>query len=337
MFGNSDKNHLPPVDESHTALQSQSNTPSLKRSQSSSTDSRSLPEMSSPVVAAPPPLDPKKAKKETVRMAREMAREAEMQRRAQMKKAQQEQSRAVMHNRNQIIMESQTKQELEWKWQSHANLVNPQDTSRFAGSPQKLRSAGGPIRDRHPHENNMLPYERLAKARKREFDDDHSMSSSDVRSSAVISVMSFATNSSDPGHSLSHRHRPFSSLRDSSTSSPLGHLDDCSVSATSDPSVSHHHFPQASMDSSSLSDLGSPPPIHTLSLSPAGSWRTLQGGDSADGSLQQPKPSRLMIPSPSNELPYGGHVSGHTPSPGLSAPKSAINPIFKVVSPFSAL
>ena len=268
-----------------------------------------------------------------------MAREAEMQRRAQRKKAQQEQSRAVMQNRNQIIMESQTKQELEWKWQSHAHLVNPQDTSRLAGSRHKLRSGGGPIRDHHPHESSLLglgPYERLAKARKREFDDDHSMSSSDVRNSTVISVISFATNNSDPGHSLQHRPRPFSSLRESSTSSPLVHLDDFSVSCASDPSVGHHHL-QASMDSSSLSDLGSPPPIHTLSLSPAVSWRTLQGGDSADGSVQQPKPSRLVIPSPSNDLPYGGHVSGHTPSPGLSAPKSAINPIFKVVSLFSSL
>lgn len=332
MFGNSDKNHLPPVDESH-AIQSQSNTPSLKRSQSSSTESRSLPEMSSSVAAAPPPLDPKMVKKEAARMARE----AEMQRRAQRKKAQQEQSRAVMQNRNQIIMESQTKQELEWKWQSHAHLVNAQDTSRLAGS-HKLRSGAGPIRDHHPHESSLIglgPYERLAKARKREFDDDHSTSSSDVRNSAMISVISFATNNSDPGHSSQHRQRPFSSLRESSTSSPLGHLDDFSVSCASDPSVSHHLH--ASMDSSSLSDLGSPPPIHTLSLSPAGSWRTLQGGDSADGSVQQPKPSRLMIPSPSNDLPYGGHVSGHTPSPGLSAPKSAINPIFKVVSSFSPL
>jgi hypothetical protein len=332
MFGSSsDKNHLPPVDEA--SLQSQSTTPSLKRSQSSSTDSRSLPEISSPVAAAPPSRDPKKVKKE----ARRMAHEAEMQRRNQKMKAQQEQSRAVMERRNQIIMESQTTQELEWKWQSHAHtdLLNPQDRSRMAASQTKLRSGGGPIRH---HENGLPglgPYERLAKARRREFDDDHTMSSSDVRSSAVVSVMSFATNNSDPSHSLSHRHRPYSSLRDSSTSSPLGHLDDFSVSCSSDPSVSLH-VQQASMDSSSLSDLGSPPPIHTLSLSPAGSWRTLHGSDSADGGVHQPKPSHLAIPSPSDDLPYGGRVSGHATSPGLSAPKSAINPMFKVVSSFSA-
>ena len=335
MFGGGDKNHLPPVDESHTTLQSQSNTPSLKRTQSSSTDSHSLPEVPSPIAAAPPPLDPKKVKKEAARMARE----AEMQRRAQRKKAQQEQSRAVMQNRNQIIMEAQTKQELEWKWQSHAHLVNSQDTSRLAGSEHnKLRNGGGPIRDRPAHGDSLLglaPYERVAKARKREFDDDHSMSSSDVRSSAVMSVMSFATNNSDPGHFLRSQPSPFSSMRESTTSSPLGHLDDFSISCASDPSVSHH-VTQASMDSSALSDLCSPPPIHTLSLSPAGSWRTLQGGSSADEGVQQPRPSRLTIPSPSNELPYGGHVNGHSPSPGC-APKSAINPIFKVVSSFSAL
>jgi meiosis induction protein kinase IME2/SME1 len=279
----------------------------------------------------PPPMDPKKVKKEAARMARE----AEIQRRAQRKKAQQEQSRAVMQNRTQIIMEAQTTGELEWKWQSHARLVtSQQDTSRLAGSEHnKPRNGGGPIRDRPPHESALLglgPYERVAKVRKREFDDDHSMSSSDVRNSAVMSVMSFATNSSDPVHSLRPRHSPFSSIRESATSSPLGHLDDFSVSGASDSSVSHH-FPQASMDSCSLSDLGSPPPIHTLSLSPAGSWRTLQGGDSADGSVHQPKPSRLTIPSPSDGL-YGGHVSAQSPSPGLTAPKSAINPIFKVVS-----
>ncbi len=269
-----------------------------------------------------------------------MAREAEMQRRAQMKKAQQEQSRAVMQNRSQIIMEAHTKQELEWKWQSHAHLVNSQDASRLAGSEHnRLRNGGGPVRDHSTHGDGAIglgPYERMAKARKREFDDDHSMSSSDVRGSAVMSVMSFATNDSDPGPSLRTMPSLFFSIRDPSASSPLGLPDDFSASGTSEQSVSHH-LTQGSMDSSSVSDLGSPPPIHTLSLSPAGSWRTLQqSGDGADESLHQPRPS-LAVPSSLNELPYGGHVGGLSPSPGLDAPKSAINPIFKVVSVCSAL
>ena len=326
MFGNNDKGHLPPVDESHSSLQSHNNSASLKRTQSSSTDSHSLPEVPSTTAAAPPPMDPKKVKKEAARMARE----AEKQRRAQMEKAQREQSRAVMQNRNQLIMESQTKQPPEWKGlQAPPPLGNFHDTSRLVGTEhkQQQRNGGGPIRDRPAH--GLGPYERVAKARKREFDDDHSMSSADVPTSTVISVMSFATNNSDPGHFLQHRPSPFSSMRESTTSSPLGHHDDVSTCA-SDSSVSHH-FPQPSIDSASLSDLGSPPPIHTLSLSPAGSWRTLHGGGSADESVQQPRTSHLTIPSPSNEFPYGGHLSAHSPSPGLSAPRSAINPIFKVV------
>ena len=339
MFGNSDKSHLPPVDESHVAFQSQSTTPSLKRTQSSSTDSRSLPEVPSPTAAAPTPKDHKKIKKEAARMVRE----AEMQRRVQMQKAQQEQSRAVMENRNQIIKESQTRQEIEWKWQSHGHLANSQDTSRLGGPEHsKLRNGAGPIRDRPLHGNAVLglgPYERMSKARKREFDDDHSMSSSDVRNSAVVSVMSFATNDSDHGHSLRARPSMFSSFREPPASSPLGHFDDFSNSGTSDQSVSHHHT-EVSMDSSSLSDLGSPPPIpiHTLSLSPAGSWQTLhQSGDSTDEIVQQPRPSRLTLPSPSSDLRYGGHVSGISPSPDFTAPKSACNPIFNVVSFFLGL
>ncbi|KAH9023745.1 Pkinase-domain-containing protein [Lactarius hengduanensis] len=331
MFGNGDKSHLPPVDELHVVSQSQS-TPSLKRTQSSSTDSRSLPEAQPSISAVPPPKDPKKVKKEAARMARE----AEMQRRAQMKKAQQEQSRAVMQNRSQIIMEADTKQELEWKWQSHAHLVNSQDASRLAGSEHnRLRNGAGPIRDHPTHGDSAIglgPYERMAKARRREFDDDHSMSSSDVRGSAVMSVMSFATNDSDPGPSLRTMPSLFFSIRDPPMSSPLGHSDDFSASGTSERSVSHH-LTQGSMESSSVSDLGSPPPIHTLSLSPAGSRRTLQqSGDIADDGLHQPRPLRLAVPSSLNDSPYGGHVGGLSPSPGSDAPKSAINPIFKVPS-----
>jgi len=332
MFGHGDKSHLPPVNESHIVAQNQSNT-SLKRTQSPRTDSHSLPEVSS-IAAAPPPKDPKKVKKEAARMARE----AEMERRAQRQKAQQEQSRAVMQNRNLMIMESQTKADIVWKWQSHAQLPNSQDTSRLAGSEhRKLRNGGGPIRDRPVHGNaatGLGPYERMAKARKREFDDDHSMSSSDVRSSAVVSVMSFATHDSDPGPSIRTHPSLFSSIREASASSPLSHFDDYSISGASDQSQSQH-LTQPSLDSSSLSDLGSPPPIHTLSLSPARSWGNLhQSGDSADEGLQQPKPSRLIVPSPTSESPYGGHVNGLSPSPGWTAPKSAINPIFKVVGRF---
>jgi len=92
MFGNSDKNQLPP--ELHSSLQSHNNTASLKQMQSSSTESRLLPEVPSTTATAPPLIDPEKVKKEAARMARE----AKKQQRAQMEKAQQEQSRAVMQN-----------------------------------------------------------------------------------------------------------------------------------------------------------------------------------------------------------------------------------------------
>jgi len=62
--------------------------------QSSSTESRLLPEVPSTTAATPPLIDPEKVKKEAVRMARE----AEKQWCAQMEKAQQEQSWAVMQN-----------------------------------------------------------------------------------------------------------------------------------------------------------------------------------------------------------------------------------------------
>ncbi|TFY74417.1 hypothetical protein EWM64_g9595, partial [Hericium alpestre] len=123
LFGHGDKhaaqqqqahgqNGLPPVDEMQVT--SSNSTPSLKRTQSSSTDSRSLPEVS-PSAAQPqqppvqqhqhppPPItDPKKMRKEAERLQRE----AEMQRRAQAKKSHREQARAVMEKRNHVLMQA---------------------------------------------------------------------------------------------------------------------------------------------------------------------------------------------------------------------------------------
>ena len=81
-----------------------------------------------------------------------MAREAEKQRCAQMEKAQREQSRAVMQNRNQLIMESQTTQPPEWKGlQAPPPLGNFHDTSRLVSTEHKQRNGGGPIHDRPAH------------------------------------------------------------------------------------------------------------------------------------------------------------------------------------------
>ncbi|KAH9982906.1 kinase-like domain-containing protein [Lactifluus volemus] len=319
MFGSSDKNHLSPVDELHVPSQSQSNTSSLKRSQSSS----------STLYHRDTSTKGSQEGKEGGGTHGTGSRDATA---CSDEKSQQEQSRAVMQTRNQIIMESQTRQEIEWKWQTHARLANSQDIPRLAGPEHhKLRNGGGPVRDHLVHGNSTLglgPYERMAKARKRECDDDHSMSSSDVRTS--MSVMSFATNDSDPGPSLRTRASLFSTIREAPGSSPHLHIDDYSISGTSDQSVGHH-FTESSIEGSSISDLSSPPPIHTLSLSPAESWQTLQpSGDGVGEAVQQPRPSRLTIPS---ELPYSGRIGGLSPSPtSIAPPKSAINPIFKVLS-----
>ena len=149
-FGNGDKSHLPPVDELQAVSQSQSGTPSLKWTQSSSTDSRLLPEVQSPLSVAPPPKDLKKVKKEAARMAREV----ELQRCAQMTKAQQEQSRAITQARSQIIVETDTKQALGWKSQSHAHLVNSLDASRLEHNGP--RNGGGPIWDHLTHGDSAI-------------------------------------------------------------------------------------------------------------------------------------------------------------------------------------
>ncbi|KAI0052892.1 kinase-like protein [Auriscalpium vulgare] len=349
MFGHNDKAQhggLPPVDEMHVA--SSSSTPSLKRTQSSSTtDSRSLPEVQqhAPIEPPPPPKDPKKVKKEAERMARE----AEKQRRAQAEKSHREQARAVMEKRNQVLMQTHTRGELEWKWQNHGTLVHQPDVYRTnALERDKGKSAhgppnggAGPIRQQGAAAA-VGPYdwrrdERMAKVRRREYDDDHSMSSSDVQSIA-LSTMSFATVDSDPGPSgLRHRQSQMG-MRASSTASSLRQFDEYSVSGRSSNSfsleqqlVNDFHM-RASVDGTSISDAGSPPPMHALTLSPAHSWQTLHpaSDNGANGAMAQPQPSRLSIPR--HPPPYGGAAHGLSPSPGMDAPKSAINPIFKVPS-----
>ncbi|EIM83509.1 Pkinase-domain-containing protein [Stereum hirsutum FP-91666 SS1] len=328
---------LPPVDE-HMAASSNS-TPSLKRTQSSSTDSRSLPEVEPQREAK----DPKKEKK----LAEKMAREAERQRRAQAEKSHRQQARAVMEKRNQVIMQNHTKQQLEWKWQHSGSLLNPADAPRPPQADPKHKTAsssGLGVRQQSQASSSLGPSsydwsrdERMAKARKREYDDDHSMSSSDVQSIGPVSMISFATIDSDPGPSrLAHRPSMLG-LNRVTTASSTG-FDDFPVSARSSNSLSHEQ--QLANDfrtrasvapGGSLSDVGSPP-MHALSLSPSHSWQTVH--QSPNLTMGHPQPTRLTIPQQGGHppLPYNGHVHGHTPSPALDAPKSAINPIFKVPS-----
>jgi len=160
-----------------------------------------------------------------------MAREAELQRRATIRKLQLEQSQAVMRNRN-WAMQSPMAQEPGWPSRLHAIELRP-------------------------------------KARRRDFDDGHSTSSSDVHSISTMSVTSLSTTDSDSGPSLRTPPSIFSSLREASSSSLLEPFDDFSISDASDLPV-RYRITRPSMDPSSPSDPDCAPPINALHLLPAG-------------------------------------------------------------------
>jgi len=366
MFGHADKNHpLPPVDEMPIAASS-SSTPSLKRTQSSSTDSRSLSEMSPIQEVSPRQMDPKQAKK----AAEQLEREAQKQRRAMAEKAQREQARAVMQKRNQML--SGDSEELEWKYHVTGSMVGKQRPEGRAKS--KHGSSPGPIRQNQGQGTNVTSTtvsaaagrfdgslqtgswrrdERQSKARRREFDDDHSMSSSDVPSMGRMSAISFASVDSDPGPSIL-RNRPSifglnrmtstSSLRTGTTS-----FDEFPSSARSSNSFSvgeslaHDFHNRANVNGSSLPGTISPPPMQMLSISPSPSWMSHNTNDNDMSSQREQHPNFIPLPSvipqhppgmnpggPHSPYELGGSVRGHSPNPGIGSPH--INPIFKVVS-----
>ena len=204
------------------------------------------------------------------------------------------------------------------------------------------------------------------KARRREFDDDHSMSSSDVHSISRMSSTSYATVDSDPGPTrLRNRPSLYGISRMTSRSSLRTSFDDFPPSARSSNSYSlegqlvHDFRTQASMTSNVHGSV-SPPPLQMLSLSPAISpslspspqW-VLSHQNKDDFLARTQSPPFLSI-SPRF---HGSASSPHTPidvngrPPSLppsshdgsyrytassgNTPKSAksfINPIFKVVS-----
>ncbi|KAH7910947.1 Pkinase-domain-containing protein [Hygrophoropsis aurantiaca] len=363
MFGHRENGHhqsLPPVDEVPGA--SSSSNPSLKRTQSTSSDSPSVAD-SSPANGTAR-KDPKAIKKEAERLQRE----AEKQRRAHAERAQREQARAVIQKRNQIFMQSAAKNELEWKWQHSGSLLNVNQRLVYEDSEKgKRASASGPIRQNQAHsipkissptlsaasgryinpvDGTLAPSdrwkdERLSKARRRDFDDDHSMSSSDIHSAGHTSVISFATVDSDPGPSRM-RNRPSvyginrmtsaSSLRTATTS-----FDDFPTSARSSNSISlDHQFLndfniRASVDTtSSVSGTSSPPPINLLSLSPSpNSWMHAQSSRESASPPYMVPPLIQYPPSSHKSYECNGQMYGHPPSPGMDS-QSVINPIFKV-------
>ncbi|KAF8640790.1 hypothetical protein AX17_000439 [Amanita inopinata Kibby_2008] len=375
MFGGDKSHHntLPPVDET-AALPS--SVPSLKRPQTSSTDSKSLRE-SSPVRAAPS----RKAgdvKKFNKKEAERLQREAEKEKRKLAEKMHREQARAVMQKRSQMMAKT-FGNDIEWLGgngqrrdfldkgkraasgpirQAHsvnANTVPSTTLNAAAGcfAPQANDNLIGMERDRDWRKVN----ERVAKARRRDFDDDHSMSSSDVHSLGRMSSVSFATVDSDPGPSRT-RNRPslYGINRMTSMSSLRASFDDFSASARSssfslDGQLAHDFRIQASVNPTHLGSI-SPPPVQGLSLSPSVSpslspqspWVSMQQHTEGIFSSQE-KSSTLTLHhphplygngQPHPPSPYGRPPSpyGHSSSSGNTpkSSKSVINPIFKVVS-----
>ena len=353
LFGDK-TSHLPPVNEEAPGI---AKSLGRKRTQSSSTDK-------SIRVSTPPANDPRKNKKEAERLQRE----AEKQRRELADKRHREQARAVIQKRHQM-MRGIVGTDLEWQ-------AGPEQRVEYLKNKEKQNSSG-PIRKnqsinagiagstnmtinaaagRFGSHNDSLtvsdrgnwrsPVERFSKARRRDFDDDHSMSSSDVHSLSRMSSISFASVDSDPGPPrLRNPSSRFSISRMISVSS-LRTVDDFPASARSSNSFSlegqlvHDFRSQASMNTNGHLGSVSPPPVGSLSLSPSlspslppSTWvpqiqQTVAGQQSSPSSFDYP----VRRHSPSS---YGHPPSLFSPPSSGQTPKStkpSINPIFKVVS-----
>jgi hypothetical protein len=374
MFGGDKSHHhgLPPLEEVPVPANPM---PSLKRMQSSSTDSKSLRDLS-PVRESPLRTDGD-VKKINKKEAERVQREAEKQRRKLAEKMHREQARAVMQKRNQM-MQKTIGNDIEWEGGNEQRLDFSETLSKGK------QASSGPIRQNQINNGNSTTIsaaagrfalqgdspvgdrdwrganERVPKARRREFDDDHSMSSSDVHSIGRMSSISFASVDSDPGPARI-RNRPslFGISRMTSMSSlhTSFDFDDFSPSARSSNSFSlegqlaHDFHMQASVNAPHLVGSVSPPPMQTLSLSPTLSpslspsppWIQVQH---VKEPLSTQSPTYVTVPLVHPNGSYGQsevnrqlhgrspNSYGHPPSPGNTptSAKSAINPIFKVVS-----
>ena len=335
-FGHADKVHqLPPVEENITSSNS---TPSLKRS--SSADSRSI------EIPVPQEFDPKKLKKEAERMAKE----AEKQKRALAEKMQREQARAVMQKRNAIVQTVGSNPEWKYAFNANGRLETEKQAGGTTGPKRRtpsererstatLNAAGGRFGD--SSFSGWRGDERSAKARRRDWDDDHSMSSSDL---GRMSVISFATVDSDPGPLRLRSRASAVGLHKSSTSSLRAAYEELTKSARSSNSLSYEqqllndlHLRPSVDAGSSLSDHGSPPPMQNLTIgSPQWSNQPQPLTSWSDGGGLSDKRQHLspLVPSPplppfAQGNPHSPSLSPYPPSPGL--PKSAVNPMFKVV------
>ena len=227
MFSGEKSHHnaLPPVDETSPAIMF---PPSRKRAKSSSTDSRSLREPSPVRESIQDVRDAKKIHNLNKKEARRLHREAELEKRKIAERNAREQARAVIIKRQQIFRK--VDDDFEWKFgcsEQAVKIMEPKGkhpssspvhcdqhaNGSILGS-NTIKAAAGkflqtesllapPNRDREWRG----PSERISKVRRREFDDDHSMSSLDIHNISRMSLISFATVVSDPGPSRL-RNRP---------------------------------------------------------------------------------------------------------------------------------
>ena len=191
-----------------------------------------------------------------------------------------------------------------------------------------------------------------SKARRRDFDDDHSIS--DVQSISHISMISFATVDSDPGptpsrrhmHHYGERHAPYPptsfhrELERSTSAASLRTTTDHSHSSSYDFGSDYGGTPgpRGRLSSATSSFAGSPspqmrptggpplspPPMHALSLGNGhAGWRGSDAGGSNPGSPAAVSSSRTSYFMPA--MSPIGHGS------------SSINPMFQVVSLLVAL
>lgn len=267
---------------------------------------------------------------------------------------QRDQARAVMRKRTAVQTPGS---DLEWKY-----VINPNPGERLEEKPP--RNPTGPSRRTHNKHQERdrstttlvaaggrygeAPFsgwrdDRNPRGRKRDWDDDHSVSSSDF---GRMSVISFATVDSDPGPTGLRSRTSAFELHKSSTSSLRAAYEELTKSARSSNSLSYEqrllndlHLRPSVDASSSLSDHGSPPPMQNLTIgSPQWSNQPQPMTSWSDGGGLSEKQQHLspIVPSPplppyAQGNPHCPYLSPYPSSPGL--PKSAVNPIFKVPSP----
>lgn len=323
---------LAPVDELNVSGSRSLHT--LKRSQSGSTgENRSVPDLSTSAQA--PVIDPKKLKKEQNRQARI----AEKARRAELEKLHRDRARTVVQ-KHQRIQEHLPGQEIYWLSSLGAK---PQNGTAIKGKQRAEPTLPPPIEKEEDHEDWLS---HRSKARRRDLDDDHSMSSSEIHSISRMSMISFASGDSDPGPTRVVRHRPAhtvylpraTSISSFRTSSGRGFSPSARSSNSFDRQFVRDFDERATLGMEPpLSDTGSPPPLHDLSISPTQShWPSGERGPSPHppGASCMQDSHYLSLPPISSlhsRQPYEHGDMAHSQDL-YPIPHSTINPMFQVVS-----